>query len=90
MAVQFAFAQGRDGSVTIHRSQTGAYAAAYEFTALEELAGKTRTMPGAFIAETGNDVTDAFRAYLSPLLGSGLPQIGRLQRHPVAKLVAAD
>ncbi|HWU54364.1 MAG TPA: 6-phosphofructokinase [Rhizomicrobium sp.] len=89
-AVQFAFSQDRDGSVTIHRPQAGAYSAAYEFTALEELAGKTRTMPDTFITGTGNGVTDAFRAYLSPLLGSGLPQIGRLQRLAVEKIVAAD
>jgi 6-phosphofructokinase 1 len=89
-AVQFAFAKDRDGSVTIHRSQSGAYAATYEFTALEELAGKTRHMPDAFIAEAGNGVTDAFHTYLAPLLGSGLPQIGRLQRQPVPKIVTAD
>jgi 6-phosphofructokinase 1 len=89
-AVQFAFSQDRDGSVTIHRPATGGYTASFEFTALEELAGKTRTMPDAFITETGNGVTEAFHAYLAPLLGSGLPQIGRLQHHPVAKIVAAD
>jgi 6-phosphofructokinase 1 len=89
-AVQFAFARDRDGSVTIHRSEAGAYSATYEFTALEQLAGKTRHMPDAFIAAAGNDVTEDFRAYLAPLLGSGLPQIGRLQRHVVPKVVAAD
>jgi len=90
MAVQFAFAKDHDGSVTIRRSKAGAYAATYEFTALEELAGKTRTMPDTFIAGAGNGVTDAFRGYLGPLLGSNLPQIGRLQRHAVAKIVTAD
>ncbi len=90
MAVQFAFAHDRDGSVTIHRTKAGAYAATYEFTALEELAGKTKTMPDSFIVGAGNGVTEAFRAYLSPLLGSGLPEIGRLQRHPVAKIATGD
>jgi ATP-dependent phosphofructokinase / diphosphate-dependent phosphofructokinase len=47
-------------------------------------------MPDAFIAEAGNGVTEAFHAYLAPLLGSGLPQIGRLQRHAVPKIVTAD
>jgi 6-phosphofructokinase 1 len=89
-AVQFAFAENRDGSVTIRRSQRGAYAPNYDFTALEELAGKTRHMPDAFIAEAGNYVTEAFYDYLRPLLGSGLPQIGRLQRHAVPKIVTAD
>jgi 6-phosphofructokinase len=89
-AVQFALAQDRDGSVTIHRPKAGAYAASYQFTALEELAGKTRHMPDDFITGPGNGVTDAFRAYLGPLLGSGLPRIGRLQNHAVTKIVAAD
>ncbi|HTC83348.1 MAG TPA: 6-phosphofructokinase [Rhizomicrobium sp.] len=88
-AVQFAVAEDRDGSVTIHRAATSDYSVTYEFTALEKLAGKTRHMPDAFIAGTGTDVTDAFRAYLAPLLGSGLPKIRRLQRHPVAAIGTA-
>ena len=82
-AVQFAIAEGRDGSVTIHRIQAASYSVAYQFTALEELAAKTRHMPDAFIAASATDVTDAFRDYLAPLLGSGLPKIRRLGRHPV-------
>jgi 6-phosphofructokinase 1 len=85
-AVQFALADSRDGSVTIHRRDTSAYAVDYRFTALEELAGKTRHMPDDFIAPNGSDVTEAFRAYLKPLLGSGLPKIRRLERHPVAAI----
>jgi len=79
----FALDQDRDGSVTIHRAPSGPYAAQYQFTALEELAAKTRHMPDAFIAATGTDVTPAFSGYLAPLLGSGLPKIRRLQRHSV-------
>ncbi|HET7085278.1 MAG TPA: 6-phosphofructokinase [Rhizomicrobium sp.] len=82
-AVQFALGENRDGSVTIHRAAASAYSARYEFTPLEELAGKTRHMPDAFIAANGSDVTEAFRAYLAPLLGSGLPVIQRLKRYPV-------
>src|SRR5258708_5254940 len=36
-AVQFAIGEGRDGSVTLHRTQTGSYSVTYQFTALEEL-----------------------------------------------------
>jgi 6-phosphofructokinase 1 len=89
-AVQFALGENRDGSVTIHRSLTDSYSATYQFTALEELAGKTRHMPDAFIADTGTGVTDAFRQYLKPLLGSGIPEIGRLQTHPVPRILAGD
>ncbi len=86
--VQFALAEGRDGSVTIHRQATGGYSAGYQFTALEELAGKTKHMPDSFIADSGSDVTAAFRDYLAPLLGSGLPKMARLGRQPVAKIEA--
>ena len=81
--LQFALAQDRDGSVTIHRAATGPYAANYQFTPLEQLAAKTRHMPDTFIAANGTDVTEAFVAYLAPLLGSGMPKIRRLARHPV-------
>jgi 6-phosphofructokinase 1 len=81
--LQFALARDRDGSVTIHRAATGPYAASYQFTPLEELAAKTRHMPDSFIAANGTDVTEAFVAYLAPLLGSGMPKIRRLARHRV-------
>jgi 6-phosphofructokinase 1 len=83
-AVQFALKEKSDGSVTIHR--TGDYAATFQFTALQELAGKTRHMPDAFIADSGSHVTDAFRRYLTPLLGSGMPDMQRLHSHPIAKI----
>jgi len=85
-ALQFALQEDRDGSVTIHRAAGAAYSANYQFTALEQLAGKTRHMPDEFIAASGADVTDAFRQYLAPLLGSGLPKIQRLRRHKVAAI----
>ncbi len=87
-AVQFALKEESDGSVTIHRTDhpTGDYAAEFQFTALEELAGKTRHMPDEFIADSGSHVTEAFRRYLAPLLGSGMPDMQRLHSHPVAKI----
>ena len=86
-AVQFAVWGDRDGSVTIHRA--GDYAVDYKLSALEEIAGKTKVMADHFIAADGNHVTDAFRAYLKPLLGSDMPQAGRLRRTPVAKILKA-
>ncbi|MBS3801024.1 MAG: 6-phosphofructokinase, partial [Thioalkalivibrio sp.] len=70
-AVQFAMWEGRDGSVAIKR--TGFYSVDYEYVALEAVAGKTKVMPDEFIDASGTDVTDAFRMYLRPLLGSGMP-----------------
>jgi 6-phosphofructokinase len=84
-AVQFAFNGDRDGSVAIKR--TGFYSVDYELLPLEAVAGKTRVMEDAFIAASGTDITDAFRLYLRPLLGSGLPDAFRLRPNPVAKIL---
>lgn len=87
-AVQYAMGGAGNGSVTIHR--TGNYATDYKLSALEEIAAKTRIMPDAFIAASGTDVTDAFDAYLRPLLGAGLPEVSRLRNVAVSKVGLAD
>ena len=84
-AVQYAMQGASNGSVTIHR--TGSYAAGYKLTALTEVTGKTRTMPDAFISANGTDVTDEFRLYLRPLLGSGMPEAHRLRSNLVQKIL---
>ena len=84
-AVQYAMWGGKDGSVAIKR--TGFYSADYELLPLESVAGKTRVMEDEFIAPHGTDVTDAFRMYLRPLLGSGMPDAFRLRHNPVAKVL---
>ena len=84
-AVQFALWGKQDGSVAIKR--TGFYSVDYELVPLESVAGKTRTMDDAFISASGTDVTDAFRLYLRPLLGSGMPDAFRLRPNPVAKVL---
>jgi 6-phosphofructokinase 1 len=75
------------GSVTIHR--TGFYSCEYRLTPLAEVAGKTRTMPDEFIDAAGTGVTDAFRMYLRPLLGSGMPEAYRLRLNPVDRVLAS-
>ena len=84
-AVQFAFHGGRDGSVAIRRS--GYYSVDYELLPLDAVAGRTRVMEDEFIAASGTDVTDAFRLYLRPLLGSAMPDAFRLRPNPVAKVL---
>ncbi|WP_028102082.1 6-phosphofructokinase [Pseudoduganella violaceinigra] len=86
-AVQFAMWGERNGSVAIKR--TGFYSVDYELLPLEAVAGKTRVMDDAFIDEKGTGVTDAFRMYLRPLLGSGMPDAYRLRPAPVAKILKA-
>jgi ATP-dependent phosphofructokinase / diphosphate-dependent phosphofructokinase len=84
-AVQFAMWGDQDGSVAIKR--TGFYSVDYELVPLQMVAGKTRHMEDEFIADSGTDVTDAYRLYLRPLLGSGMPDAFRLRGHVVAKVL---
>jgi 6-phosphofructokinase len=84
-AVQFAMWGERDGSVAIRR--TGDYSVEYALVPLESVAGKTRVMEDEFISASGTDVTDAFRQYLRPLLGAGVPDAHRLRAAPVAKIL---
>lgn len=84
-AVQYALWGDRDGSVTIHR--TGFYSVDYHLTPLEQIAAKTKVMPDEFISPSGTDVTDAFRMYLRPLLGSGMPDAFRLRLNRVPKIL---
>ncbi|EGJ11544.1 MULTISPECIES: 6-phosphofructokinase [Rubrivivax] len=84
-AVQFAMWGRSDGSVAIKR--TGFYSVDYELLPLAAVAGKTRTMDDEFITAEGTDVTDAFRMYLRPLLGSRMPDAYRLRRAPVPKVL---
>lgn len=84
-AVQYAMWGDRDGSVAIQR--TGYYSADYALVPLETVAGKTRTIEDHFIADSGTDVTDAFRLYLRPLLGAGMPDAYRLRPAPVARVL---
>jgi len=84
-AVQFAMWGDRDGSVAIRR--TGFYSVDYHLLPLDAVAGKTRVMEDEFIAPCGTDITDAFRLYLRPLLGSGMPDAYRLRLNKVAKIL---
>jgi ATP-dependent phosphofructokinase / diphosphate-dependent phosphofructokinase len=84
-AVQFAMWGDADGSVAIRR--TGFYSVDYELLPLDQVAGRTRTMEDEFISESGTDVTDAFRLYLRPLLGSRMPDAFRLRGARVPKVL---
>ncbi len=84
-AVQYAMWGEANGSVAITR--TGFYSVDYELLPLSAVAGKTRTMEDVFISANGTDVTDAFRMYLRPLLGSGMVDAFRLRPHAVPKVL---
>lgn len=87
-AVQMAFWHNVDGSVTIHR--TGYYSVDYRLTTLKEVAGKTKLMADEFINQDGNHVTDAFKFYVRPLLGSGLPSPSQLRAPKVSKILKGE
>ena len=85
-AAQYAIWRNLDGSITIQR--TGDYSVDYRLVPLQELAGKTRHMPDEFINPAGNNVSDPFRYYCRPLLGSGLQSAQHLRAPRVSKILA--
>ena len=51
------------------------------------MAGKTKIMPAEFINSYGNGVTDAFKFYARPLLGSGFQNAHMLRAPKVEKIL---
>ena len=84
-AAHFAIWYNLDGSISIQR--TGFYSVNYQLEKLEDVARKTRHMPDEYINSTGNGITDEFKFYLRPLIGSGFPVAHRLRAPRVAKLL---
>ncbi|MBF0589068.1 MAG: 6-phosphofructokinase [Magnetococcales bacterium] len=87
-AAQFALWHGVNGTVTIHR--LGEYSVEYRLEPLEAVAGLTKVMPDEFIHASGCDVTDAFRIYLSPLLGSDMYESFHLRAPRVPKILKSE
>ncbi len=85
-AAQFALWHNIDGSITIHR--TGIYSVDYKLSDLKDIAAKTKLMPDDFINAEGNNVTEAFKYYLNPLLGSNMPAASMLRAPKVEKILA--
>ncbi|MBJ7284817.1 MAG: 6-phosphofructokinase [Akkermansiaceae bacterium] len=85
-AVQYAMWDHVDGSVVIRRPVLD-YSVDYALVPIEKVAGKTRHMPDNFINAEGNGVTEAFRHYCRPLLGSNLPEPHRLRAPVVSKIL---
>ncbi len=84
-AAHYAIWHNLDGSISIQR--TGFYSVDYKLQHLKDIAGKTRHMDDEFINAAGNGITDEFKFYLRPLLGSGFPTAHRLRAPEVAKLL---
>jgi 6-phosphofructokinase 1 len=84
-AVQFSIYHNSSGSVTIHR--TGDYSVDYKLTNLNKVAGKAKEMSSEFINIKGNDVTEKFKNYVRPLIGSDLQLPHRLRAPKVEKIL---
>jgi ATP-dependent phosphofructokinase / diphosphate-dependent phosphofructokinase len=87
-AAHYAIWYNLDGSISIQR--TGYYSVTYQLEKLGDIARKTRCMPDNYINPEGNGVTDEFRYYLRPLLGSGYPVPHRLRAPKVGKVLSLD
>ena len=85
IAVQYAMWDNVDGSVVIRRPVLN-YSVSYDLVPISDVAAKTRVMPDEFINEAGNGVTQAFRNYCRPLMGSGFPEPHRLRAPRVPKI----
>ena len=83
-AVQYAMWDDVDGSVVIRRPVLD-YSVDYELVPLAAVAGKTKHMADEYLNADGNGVTQAFHAYVRPLVGSGLPETHRLRAPRVPK-----
>jgi 6-phosphofructokinase 1 len=84
-AAQYAIGDNVDGSVTIHR--TGLFPVEYRLSDLKEIAAKTKLMPDEYISASGNNVTQAFKDYLLPLLGSSMPSATLLEAPRAEKIL---
>lgn len=84
-AAHYAIWYNLDGSISIQR--TGYYSVDYRLEKLADVARHTRHMPDSFINATANGITDDFKYYLRPLLGSGFPVAHRLRAPLVPKLL---
>ena len=94
-AVEAALAGTNGKMVTLERTGDGdRYAVTTGLADLEEVANGEKLVPREFIAADGFGVTEAFRAYATPLLRGeaeievapdGLPRYARLAKHRVEK-----
>jgi len=86
-AAHYAIWYNLDGSISIQR--TGFYSVNYQLENLSDIAGKTKTMPDEFINTEGNGITDEFKYYARPLLGSGFPVAHRLRAPKIDKILSS-
>ena len=83
-AVRISCTTDTDGSIAIRRMPGKDYEVYFERVPLRKVARDTKEVPSKFINKAGNNVTQAFIDYASPIVGE-LPAIGRFKGVPVKK-----
>jgi ATP-dependent phosphofructokinase / diphosphate-dependent phosphofructokinase len=83
-AVQFSVWHNVDGSVAIRR--IGDYSVEYFLTPLATVARNSKSMPDSFIDVENSTVTDEFKDYVRPLLGT-MPEYERISAPKVTKIL---
>jgi len=79
MAVFYASGENTSGSVCMQRFGKGdRYRIETFLTTLASVAAKTKVMPDIYINKAGNNITEEFRDYVSPLVGP-LPEVRYLR-----------
>ncbi|MYB77746.1 MAG: 6-phosphofructokinase [Chloroflexi bacterium] len=71
--------------ITLEREPGPEYAVTTSLIAVDDVAGKERPLPEAYLNEAGNYVTTAFLDYVRPLIGAPLPEYVRLGTPTVSK-----
>ncbi|MBI2864649.1 MAG: 6-phosphofructokinase [Chloroflexi bacterium] len=79
-AVEYAVAGESDKMVILVREQGDVYRCTTGLADLEAIANSERRLPPDYINPAGNFVTEAFLTYARPLIGSPLPDYGRLRK----------
>ncbi|MFQ6015921.1 MAG: 6-phosphofructokinase, partial [Anaerolineae bacterium] len=85
MAVRHAVEGVSGKMVSLVRQSDDPYRCSTGLVELEKVALKERLMPGEYINQVGNDVTEAFLTYARPLIGGPLPPYTYLEKHPLPK-----
>lgn len=83
-AAQYAIWHNLDGSVAIRR--IGDYAVEYFLAKLDDVARVSACMADHFLNDEGNDVTEEFKSYVRPLVGT-LPTVKRISAPGVARIL---
>jgi 6-phosphofructokinase 1 len=92
-AARIAITDGSGFMATILRRPGPDYQVFYDKVPLEAVANAERTLPQAWIADSGTDVTDDFARYAQPLIGDGWPGVslvGGRQRFARFQPIFAD